>query len=200
MGVSTITREQRVRCLDRFEQVKGANRAAGAEGFLAFARDHERRPVVALDHARGRDADDAPVPAFAIDHDAVSFAQRGIAADAFLDQAQNSTLFFLAICIEAIKFGGQFARARGFFHAEQFDHVAGYIHAPGGVDARRNAERNFHGSGWTLRRNLRHFEQRLQPGIDRPAQSVEAQLREHSILPGKRHRVGDGGDGHHFHE
>ena len=58
------------------------------------------------DHARRRNADDAAVPALAIDHDAVGLAQRGIAADTFVDRAQNSPLFFLAICIEAIKFSG----------------------------------------------------------------------------------------------
>ena len=72
-------------------------------------RDDDRRAVVALDDARGGDADDAAVPAFAIDHDAVGLAECGIAGDALFDRAQNAALFFLAFGIETIKFRQQVA-------------------------------------------------------------------------------------------
>ena len=66
--------------------MKGTNRTAGAEGFFAAARDDDRGAVVALDDASGGDADDAAVPAFAIDHDAVGLAERGIIRDALFDR------------------------------------------------------------------------------------------------------------------
>ena len=53
--------------------------------------------MIALDHARGRNADDAAMPAFAIDHDAVGLAQGGIAADALFHRAQNAAFFFLTL-------------------------------------------------------------------------------------------------------
>ena len=63
--------------------------------------------MVALDHACGRNADDAAMPTFAIDHDAVGLAQRRIAADALFDGAQNAALFFLPIGVEAVELSGQ---------------------------------------------------------------------------------------------
>src|ERR1700683_3014176 len=106
MGVAAIASEETVGRFDGFEQMKGVNRAHGAESFFAFARDNNRRPMVAFDHARGRDADHAAVPALAINHDAISFAQRGIAAYAFFHRTQDSPLFFLTGGVERVELGG----------------------------------------------------------------------------------------------
>jgi len=106
--------------------------------------------VVALDDAGGGDADDAAVPAFAVDYDAIRLAQGRIASDSFVDGAENAALFFLAFGIQAIEFSREQPGAVGIFHAEEFNHVAGYIHATGGVDARGDAEGNFSRVGRTL--------------------------------------------------
>ena len=54
--------------------------------------------------------------------------------------------------------------------------------------------------GGRLRGNLRHFQQRLEAGIHRPAQRIQAQRREDAILAGQRHGVGDGRNRHDLHE
>ena len=77
--MSAVATEKIVRRLDGLKQVKGTNGAAGAEGLFAFARDDDGGAVVALDYARGRNADHAAVPAFAIDHDAVGVIQCRVA-------------------------------------------------------------------------------------------------------------------------
>src|ERR1700685_4642359 len=164
--------------------MEGTNRTAGAEGLFTTAGDDNHRAVVALDDARRGDADNTAVPAFSIDHNAVGFAERGIIRDALLDREQDATLFFLTLGIEAIQFPGQQPRTISIFHAEQFDHVAGNIHASSGVDARGYPEGNFGGVGRTLGGNLRDLEQRLEAGIYGAAQSIEAEAGEDAIFAG----------------
>ena len=48
-----------------------------ALALAVFTREDERRTMVALDNARGADADHAPMPAFAVDDQAVGVLQLG---------------------------------------------------------------------------------------------------------------------------
>src|SRR5258708_2706836 len=98
--------------------MKGANGSTGTESFRAFAGDDQGRPMIALDHAGRRNADDAAVPAFAIDHDAVSFAQRGVAGDALFYSAEDAAFFLLALGIEPVELPGQEAGSIRIFCAE----------------------------------------------------------------------------------
>src|SRR5580692_11026229 len=50
MGMSAEAGEEIVRGLDGLKEVKRANGSAGTEGLLAFARDDDGGPVIALDH------------------------------------------------------------------------------------------------------------------------------------------------------
>src|ERR1700722_13570465 len=149
--------------------MKRANRAAGAECFSAVPRNYYRGTVVALDDPRRGDADDTAVPALSVDDDAVGVEKCGIAGEAFFHGTQDSPLFLLAVGVEMIEFRGEFAGSGRIFHAEEFDHVAGHVHAAGGVDSRSDAEAYFAGRGRTLGGNLRDFEQGLEPGIHRAA-------------------------------
>ena len=180
--------------------MKSANRTARPEGFLAVARNYERGTIVALNHARGCYADDAAMPAFAVQHNAKGIAERRVAADALFERPQNAPLFFLAAGVELVEFAGQLAGTRRIFHAEKFDHIAGYIHAAGGIDAGRDTKPNFGGSGRAIRRNLRDFEQRFQSGIHRVAQCIQTEFGEDTIFAGERNRIGDGGDRRNFHK
>src|SRR5271165_7518213 len=111
MRVTSVAREKIAARLDRLQQMEGANRAARAESLIAFARDHDCGAVVTFDNPRRRDADDAAVPVFSVDNNAVGIAQRRIAGEALVHRAQNSPLFFLTVGIEMVEFGGQFAGA-----------------------------------------------------------------------------------------
>ena len=125
--------------------------------------------------------------------------QRGLLLESRMNGIENSAFFRLTLGVELVEFVGDLAGAGRVFHAEEFDHVAGNVHAAGGVDAGRNAESNFARSQWPAA-DLRNFEQRLQPRIYRGAQRFETEFGEYAILPGQWHGVRDGGDGDYFHE
>jgi len=44
------------------------------------------------------------------------------------------------------------------------------------------------------------LQQRFQADVDRTPQPLQSQLREHAILAQQGDCIGDGGDGHNFHE
>src|SRR5258708_36554060 len=98
--------------------MKGANGSTGTESFRAFAGDDKGRPMIALDHAGRRNANDAAVPAFAIDHNAIGLAQCGVAADALVYSADDAAFFLLALGIEPIKLPGQKAGSIRIFRVE----------------------------------------------------------------------------------
>src|ERR1700692_3067230 len=143
MRVSPVAREKTMRRFDRLEQVEGTNRTARSKRLFSVARDDDCGAVITLDTPRSRNAEDAAMPAFAIHHDAVSLAQRRLAADPLFHRSQDSPLFFLPVGVEPVKLAGQLPGAKRVLHAEELDHVASHIHAPGGVDAGSNAECNF---------------------------------------------------------
>ncbi len=168
-------------------------------GLVAVARNDQRRAAITLDHPRGGDADYPAVPALAIDHDAEGVLQQRILLETGCDGFQNAALFFLAVAVELVKVIGDFASARRILRAEEFDNVASHIHAPGGVDARRDAECHFsRGQGSSA--ELGDFKQRLKPRIDRRAQSFQSQPGEDAIFAGEGNGIGDSRDGDDFHE
>ena len=67
----------------------------------------------------------------------------GSSSNAGVDGLQDAALFLLAFGVELIELVGNLASAGRIFHAEEFDDVAGNIHAAGGIDARRDAESDF---------------------------------------------------------
>src|SRR5882672_9464182 len=99
--------------------MEGSDGAAGAVGFSAIVRKHQRRASVALDYTRGRDADDAAMPTVAVDHHAIRVVQRWFLFEAGLDGLQNTAFFFLALAVELIEAPGDFAGALRVFHAEK---------------------------------------------------------------------------------
>src|SRR5215470_19625133 len=136
MCVATVAVKERTARLERIEQVECRNGPAGAVGFVAVPRNDKRRPAVALHDASSRDADHAPVPAVAVNDDAVSIPQSRFLCEARINLLQNSTLFFLALAIQLVEPGGEFAGTPGVFDTEEFNNVASYIHASCGVQAR----------------------------------------------------------------
>src|ERR1039457_1837677 len=100
--MSAETGEQLRTRFQSIQQVKWPDGAARAVRYLAVAGDDKRRPAVALDHARGRDADDAAVPAIAVNHHAEGIAQSGVFFNASLNSLHDSPLFFLPLGVELV--------------------------------------------------------------------------------------------------
>ena len=200
VGMASETREKLAAGFEGIKQVESRDGAAGTECLFAFTRNNECRARVTLDDARCRNADDAAMPAVAIDHHAVRLAQRGLTGEPLLNALDDVPLLVLSVGIELIEASGNFARAFQIFHAEQIDHIARHVHAAGGIQSRRDAEGDFGRSKSAAVTKFRHFEQRLQPGIYGPAQSLKAEFCEHAIFAEQRHGIRDGGDGDDLHE
>ena len=55
----------------------------------------------------------------------------------------NVSLFLLTMAVELVEPIGDFASANRILYAEEFDDVAGHVHAAGGVDARSDTKSDF---------------------------------------------------------
>ncbi len=144
--------------------MESADGSARTVSLFAIAGNHQRRTAVAFDYASRRDSDDSAMPAVTVDHQAEGIQQRGLLFEARIDGFDNSAFFGLAIGVELIELVCDLASARRVFHAEEFDHVAGNIHAAGGVNSWRYAKSNFTRGEWSAN-DLCDFEQSLEPGI-----------------------------------
>src|SRR5258706_13163096 len=71
--------------------------AAGPVGFAVFQGNYQRGAAIALDDARGGDADDAAMPAFALDYGAVGGAQCGVVVEALDNGGEDFALGVLAV-------------------------------------------------------------------------------------------------------
>ena len=138
----------------------------------------------------------------------------------------DSLLLLLARRIELIEPGRQLARPRLILHREQLHHIAGHVHAAGGVDARRYAEGYLgcaEGCAWgcawscawscarscawgcsrqtsSLRSpsKFAKLQQCLQSGIHHPIETPQAKRHHGAVLAHQRDRVGHRRNGHNF--
>ena len=143
-GVAAEAREQLRAAFDGVEQLKAVNGAAGTVGDFAFEAfldaDDDRRLGGAFDHARGQNADDAAVPAFAVDHQQMVGVQLRIGRQTGFDGDERSGFRVSALAVEPFQLGGQFGGTGRVAGGEQLDHLAGHVHAPRGIDARSQPE------------------------------------------------------------
>ena len=103
--------EDSVAGLDGVEQMEAGDRAAGAVGLAIFVRDDQRGLTGAVDHARGEDADDAAMPAVAVDDDA-DRDDRGISCSMRVDLGEHRIFGGAAFGVEPVELLSR-ARARG---------------------------------------------------------------------------------------
>ena len=137
---------------------------------FAIARYHQRRASIPLNHARRSDADDAAVPALAVDDHAIGIPQNSVFGEALLDCIYNAALLFLAFAVELVEFEGNFAGAGGILRIEQLDYIRCNVHAAGGVDAWADAEADVEAGDRTARWvELRNLKEGTQPRADGPA-------------------------------
>src|SRR5438309_31838 len=85
------------------QQMERRYRSSRAVCFVSITRDDKRWPSVAFNHPRRRDADHAAMPAFAIHHHAVRFAQRRLFVKTTKDAVDDAPLFFLTLGIQLVK-------------------------------------------------------------------------------------------------
>ena len=86
------------------------------------------------------DADDAAMPALAVDDEQPVRNQFVVAGKALLDYAQRGSLGIAPLAIQPFELGGKFSSAVRVAGREELDHLRGHVHAPGGVDTRSKTE------------------------------------------------------------
>jgi len=175
------------------------DRPSRAVGFVPVTRDDQRWPPVAFHHPRRRNANHAAMPALVVEHHAVGFAQRGFFFQTTFDARHDATFFFLPLGVQLVKPPGDLAGALHIFLVKQIHHVASHIHASGGVQARSDAEGNLGRRQRAPSPSFATSSSAFRPTLT-GRRSPAIQLREHAILAQQGDCIGDGGDGHNFHE
>ena len=98
---------------DGVEQLESVDGAAGAVRDAVFDADDDGRLGGAFDHARGEDADDAAMPAVAVDNEQALGGKFGVGGETSLDCGEGAGFGFAALAIEALELGGEFVCASG---------------------------------------------------------------------------------------
>ena len=116
-GVATEAGEEICTAFDGIEKLEAVDGAAGAVGHAFFHADDDGGLGGALDDARGEDADDAAMPAFAIDDEKAVCGQVGFGCEAYFDRAEGGGFGVAAFAVEAFELGGELGgavRSRGW--------------------------------------------------------------------------------------
>ena len=157
-------------------------------------RDDDRRPVVALDQARGDDPDDARMPALAGDDEpGASRRSLGQLAPGRLGGRVDLPLGRPPLGVGPAQLGGDRLARAVVLGQHQLDPGVGPVEAPGGVDPRRQPEGEV-ALVEPLRLAFRDRHQRPQPGPVRAAHLREPAPDQRPVLADQRDDVGDRGE------
>uniref|UniRef100_E6QIG2 Uncharacterized protein n=1 Tax=mine drainage metagenome TaxID=410659 RepID=E6QIG2_9ZZZZ len=182
--------------LEQRETVDGAPRAVGdavldAEDECWFGR--------AFNDARGEDADDAAVPAVASEDEDFFVLQRGVRGEPCVNGLKRGSFGGAALGVELFKFLSEGCGARLVACGEEFDNLGSNVHAPGGVDARAEAEAEVEAGELTgLGIERGGSEERFQANARRAMQFADSERGQDAIFAEQRHGVRYGGDGDHL--
>ena len=164
-----------------------------------FDADDDGRLGGALDDARGENADDAAMPAVAVDDEEAVGGEFGVGGEAGFDGGERGGFGVAALAVEALELGGQLGGAVRVARGEELDDLGGDVHAAGGVDARREAEGDVEAGellGGGIERG--RGKERAQAGAHGAAQLAQAERGDGAVFAAERNGVGDGGDGRHL--
>ena len=202
-GVAAEAGEQVGAGFDGFEQRESIDGATGAVGDWTLGRvfhvDDDRGLGGALDHARGEDADDAAMPAVAVDDEQAAGGKFGVLRKACFDCGERGSFGLAALAIEQLEIGGEFERTGAVARGKELNDLRGDVHAAGGVDARGQAEGDVEAGerlGCGIERG--HLKERAQARADGTAQLANPERGDGAVLAAQWNGIGDGGDGSHF--
>ena len=185
-------------CGEGVEEVEAFDGAAGAVGVAIFVGEDEGRAAGAVDDARGENSEDAAMPGGVVEDDALGEKISRCGAQGFelgFDRLEGLGFGGAALVVEAVEFFCELGCAGRVFCEEEFDDVAGDVHAAGGVDAWGEAEADFGGGGGAVYGDLRDLHEGAQAGLDGVAKFAQAQSGDDAVLAFERDGVGDGSDG-----
>jgi hypothetical protein len=110
-GVAAEAGEEIGAALDGVEQMEAIDGAAGAVGDTVFYADHDGRLGGALDDAGGENADDAAVPAVAVNEQQPVDSQLVVRSEADFNGGECGGLGLAALVVEPLELGGQLGGA-----------------------------------------------------------------------------------------
>src|SRR3954469_13775993 len=180
---------------ERGVQVEHGDRPAGSLPVAVGACDQHYRAVVALNEARGDDADHTLVPVG---------PGNGVGAAGTLFRrprldlrdclAENAAFDRLTFAVQLLQRGGEPACLGFVFGEEQLEGLARVPEAPGSVQARCEAEAD--GSGIDSGRiDAGALHERPETGLRRAGQGPKPGDRERPVLVDEWNNVGDGREG-----
>src|SRR5579871_3493095 len=198
-GVTAKTRKEIGAGLNGFEQRKAVDRSPGAVSDTVLHADYEHRLGGALHHTRGENADDAAMPAISVEHEQAFAHQSFVTGEALFDCGEHVCFRLATVAIEPLQLRSQFLCPLMVARGEELDYFRGDVHAPGCVDARRNAKGDVE-AGELLRCGIKlsRGKERTEPDAYRPAQFAQTESSDGAILSAQWDRIGNGGNGGHL--
>src|SRR6202021_329740 len=129
---SEASKERRTgfKCFKQRKAIYGASRTVG---YAVFHADNNSRLRRTLHNARGKDTDDAAMPALAVHHQHRRFFQLRILGKTPLNLGQRRGFRVAALAVESFKLVSQFAGATYVARGEKLDDLGSNIHATGRV-------------------------------------------------------------------
>ena len=189
IDMSAIVLEKVCTAADRLIEVEASDTPGRAGDETVGAGQDKCRLVIFLDQAGGNDAHHALVPVRGIDHHGIA----GTAAGAVLDHVECLRGYFpvnaLALVVVVIDFLSDLKRLRRILGGEEFDSQAARLHPSGRIDPGTYLEYDIVDgdvSGLKVGELNHCLESRARPLI----QHLEAEMRQHPVLPGHAHQVG----------
>src|SRR5690349_8776515 len=120
------------------------------------------------------------MPLIAVDYQTKRVEQRGLLLESCVNGIENLAFFSLTVGVELVELVSDLAGASCISSTEEFDYIAGDIHATSCVDPWCNAESNLSGSKGPPA-HLRDLEQSFETRVYRGTQSLQAKLGEHAV-------------------
>ena len=174
------------------QEVERRDGAPGPRALLAFERDQDRRPVMALGDPRGHDPDHARMPALGgqdVRGGGALLGHQGLGREA------HARLHVAPLGVHRIELGRDRTGARGILGEQQLEPCVGPVEPAGGVDPRREPEAD--GAGVERARiDAGDLHERAHARLARRRQRAQTLAHEPAVLSHERHDVGHRGEGH----
>ena len=183
--VPAVAKQRRRRAVESPDDVHPSRGARRTLGFDRVEAGDECGPRIALGEPARHQTDDAHRPAGVAEDDRRSVVVDG--GDPFLGLGERHGNSLLAQTVLGVEVGGEPSRLLGVVAEAELEREARVLHAPGGVDARPDRERDVGAS--RRQRRARGLAERTQTGqVGDAGQPV---TDDDPVLAAQRHHVGD---------
>ncbi len=173
-------------------EVEAGDRPAASLAVAVLQRDHDGGTMVPLDDPAGDDPDYPRVPFLVAENDGASAVGVQLQVGHLLDGLFEDSLFRrLAVAVLRLQESGGLRGPAGVSRRKHLDGKPGMAHPTGGVEPRPEPEANVV-AVQVLPGEPRRGDEGAHPDELALLEPAEPEIRQRSVLAGKRHHVGDG--------